>query len=1396
MQNIAKILAKDYGVTSIGDIGVRYETRPAYEAGSGESATIIPEEQLPIYYNKTNNQTISAYGRMFGSENKGDGYSEYNFQPIQQADGSTIAVPVQQYSKSGWGAFAQDLGPIIPVINLALMASGVPPLYVAAGNVAFQAGAGNIKDIGDVLRTAGPIMAADPGIVGGAAKLYSAYQAFDQGKVLSGLATIASAGGMEQTALGLRLIDAVKTGNVPGALMTLGQMQGVGDYQFKGADGKPLVGSDGKPVTLSTFKVGGENGFTLPELSKAATIATTLMSDNPNYGLALQLAGELKNSPDTVMAGRAASLMQQLSSPNPNPAALYNAALGLAQTTNARAPGSAPIENRAANTAVRVAAGDTGDAGANAILSASNAVGQNLTGTDGLTQLTAADLGTRSDATVTDNSVRSRLTPAQLQQLEENGFYVDENGDAFDENGNPKTVKIDVSGSDPEELKTRSLSSSPAANFVDDFTDNNDVLISDLGIGNTSNQLTPEQIRLLTTANNNDVLIADLGAGTTTPITGGTTTGGTTTPSAMPTVDQLDNMDAKRGATGDLIFTDKNGNSYYIDDDGDVQSLTREQANTLLTTVTTEDTGNKLDTVEIRAKYDPSLGYDWGEEMGPRLDTVVVRPKYDPSIGYDWQEMGPPITTKNTDTLTTKDTSTLTTKDTDTLTTKNITTIPTTTPTTIPPTTIPPTTIPPTTIPPTTAPPALTTVEARGLQALPTSEARYWRQTGATGTGGKGGVRFFDWYDTPENRTMALSTMATANIPAITSQQATAIATPMAKQYYNAKTNQYYTDPTGQWVPPAGWVQTNLKGGGKVENFSSGGTTSSRNTSTVSSKLARDFLRKAGVNPIGLTLKQLEAELARIDPTEVYTVVGTTKTPLGTEADIEANRQIMQRVLSGYEDYGNYKPDIKLRPDEVATVLRANGVDPYGLTASEMLQALHRVVGVGNTYSFDSINSEDLRSYFDIDDSGNIGNATFRETRKPYTGPGSNASSQTTTGGTTDGTTGGTTTAPPARTTVQARGLQTLPTSNARTIFATQSIPAITTTPVSTLATTQAPAVTTTPAPAATAPVAKQYFNQSTNRYYTDPTGTWQPPAGWVQTGLKGGGEVKTNFNDGGYADYDLGIDPNTYADYYLGIDPGVMNTDYSDIFDFDTGIDSTAAGNFDYTEDTLTPEQREQLNDARWASGYFGDPEDPRNPNYGNEGRAYSGRNAIDPITGSPINAKVGSPTRSFSGTSNALKSIADAAKKNPDLMKMLLAAGLGGLIGYAGRPKGITPLGMQGLGVSRDQVYGALKGKPIQRAEGGEIDGYAKGGGLHYLKSAEDGMADKIPATIDNKQPAKLSGGEFVIPADVVSHLGNGNSEAGAKQLYAMMDRIRHARTGTKKQGKQIKPTKFTPK
>ena len=100
-----------------------------------------------------------------------------------------------------------------------------------------------------------------------------------------------------------------------------------------------------------------------------------------------------------------------------------------------------------------------------------------------------------------------------------------------------------------------------------------------------------------------------------------------------------------------------------------------------------------------------------------------------------------------------------------------------------------------------------------------------------------------------------------------------------------------------------------------------------------------------------------------------------------------------------------------------------------------------------------------------------------------------------------------------------------------------------------------------------------------------------------------------------------------------------------------------------------------------------------------------------------------------------------------------------------------------------------------------GGYLPSGAQGGlvslmGGGYLSGATDGMADNIYTTIDNTQPAALSDGEFVVAADVVSHLGNGNSGAGAEQLYAMMDEIRMDRTGTKNQGRQINPNQYMPR
>jgi hypothetical protein len=115
-------------------------------------------------------------------------------------------------------------------------------------------------------------------------------------------------------------------------------------------------------------------------------------------------------------------------------------------------------------------------------------------------------------------------------------------------------------------------------------------------------------------------------------------------------------------------------------------------------------------------------------------------------------------------------------------------------------------------------------------------------------------------------------------------------------------------------------------------------------------------------------------------------------------------------------------------------------------------------------------------------------------------------------------------------------------------------------------------------------------------------------------------------------------------------------------------------------------------------------------------------------------------------------------------------LGGGLGGQLGGSGS-QGAFPLQGQ---------YGIVK-----MAAGGMAPRFLSGGG--------DGMSDSIKANINGNQEARLADGEFVIPADVVSHIGNGSSKAGAKQLYSMMDRVRQARTGRKSQGKQINPRKL---
>jgi hypothetical protein len=86
--------------------------------------------------------------------------------------------------------------------------------------------------------------------------------------------------------------------------------------------------------------------------------------------------------------------------------------------------------------------------------------------------------------------------------------------------------------------------------------------------------------------------------------------------------------------------------------------------------------------------------------------------------------------------------------------------------------------------------------------------------------------------------------------------------------------------------------------------------------------------------------------------------------------------------------------------------------------------------------------------------------------------------------------------------------------------------------------------------------------------------------------------------------------------------------------------------------------------------------------------------------------------------------------------------------------------------------------------------LGGYSDGGRL--LRGPGDGVSDSIPAVIGKKQPARLADGEFVVPARIVSEIGNGSTEAGARKLYAMMDRIQAARSKTVGKGKVAKNTR----
>jgi hypothetical protein len=135
---------------------------------------------------------------------------------------------------------------------------------------------------------------------------------------------------------------------------------------------------------------------------------------------------------------------------------------------------------------------------------------------------------------------------------------------------------------------------------------------------------------------------------------------------------------------------------------------------------------------------------------------------------------------------------------------------------------------------------------------------------------------------------------------------------------------------------------------------------------------------------------------------------------------------------------------------------------------------------------------------------------------------------------------------------------------------------------------------------------------------------------------------------------------------------------------------------------------------------------------------------------------------------------------KFNPESYRSAFYGAEGGIASLAG--------GGYDRMVGEQPMYQAMASGGISN-----LGSYSDGGRM--LKGPGDGMSDSIPANISGKRPARLADGEFVVPADVVSHLGNGSTDAGAKQLYAMMSKIRQARTGRKAQGREINPRQYVP-
>jgi hypothetical protein len=313
-------------------------------------------------------------------------------------------------------------------------------------------------------------------------------------------------------------------------------------------------------------------------------------------------------------------------------------------------------------------------------------------------------------------------------------------------------------------------------------------------------------------------------------------------------------------------------------------------------------------------------------------------------------------------------------------------------------------------------------------------------------------------------------------------------------------------------------------------------------------------------------------------------------------------------------------------------------------------------------------------------------------------------------------------------------------------------------------------------------------------------------PAGSIPTsaGVSGGFQSTTpgmaNLGGPGAGGFGQSLNPNSFSSAQLGMPQTAGSMVNSATPSIPSGLIPSAAPNaassFSSIPANLTPSA------APNTSSFLSAPAQPEIFGMSKAAAIGGGTAGINSLLSTPPVGAYVPPNSTYKGGS-LQKFKYDPSTYNPDIVvppnpvyRAQYAEGGIASLAMGGMPPqtNFANPSQSMMGTSQyDIPTDPYSGNIANRMASGGIAQLAVGGKL--LRGDGDGMSDSINANIAGSQQARLADGEFVVPADVVSHLGNGSTDAGAKHLYSMMDKVRKARVGTKKQGKQINPNKFIP-